>query len=68
MPILYIPNDPEARKVPKPRAVTPSRKRPDGRADFAFGALPKPQVWPPDGDEFLRWQCREALLRATAMW
>ena len=68
MPILYVPNDPEARKAPPPRKLRPSRKRATGRADFAFGAMPKAQVWPVESDAYLRWQCREALLRAIAMW
>jgi hypothetical protein len=68
MPILYIPNDPEARRAPKAARIRPSRARPAGRADFALGTLPRAQAWPLDSDEFLRWQCREALLRATAMW
>ncbi len=68
MPILFVPNDPEARRGPKPREITPSRKRASGRADFAFGTMPKAKVWPAGSEEFLRWQCREALLRATAMW
>jgi len=68
MPIHYIPNDPEARKAPALREVRPARKRASGRADFAFGTLPGAQPWPIDSDAFLRWQCREALLRAVAMW
>jgi hypothetical protein len=68
MPILYVSNDPEARKAPPPRKLRPSRKRASGRADFAFGTMPKAQPWPVDSDAFLRWQCREALLRAIAMW
>jgi hypothetical protein len=68
MPILYIPNDPEARKAPPARSIRPARKRASGRADFALGALPKAKPWPEDSSEFLHWQCREALLRAVAMW
>lgn len=68
MPILYVPNDPEARAGPPPRAVTPARARKAGRADFAFGTLPEAKAWPADSDAFLRWQCREALLRALAAW
>lgn len=68
MPILYIPNDPEARKGPAARQITPARKRGKGRTDFDFGKLPEAKVWPLESDEFLTWQCREALQRALAMW
>lgn len=68
MPIRYLRNDPEARKAPPDALVRPSRKRAAGRADFAFGTLPAAQPWPAGSDAFLPWQCREALLRATAMW
>ncbi len=68
MPILYFPNDPEARGQRAPRTIRPSRNRAAGRAGFAFGTMPKAQPWPADSDAFLRWQCREALLRAVSAW
>lgn len=68
MPILYFPNDPEARGQRTPRTIRPSRNRAAGRAGFAFGTMPKAQPWPADSDAFLRWQCREALLRAVSAW
>lgn len=68
MPILYIPNDPEAKRNAAARTITPARKRGKGKSDFDFGTLPKAQVWSLDSDEFLTWQCREALQRALAMW
>src|SRR5687768_6721534 len=68
MPIRYIPNDPEARRGAPAREIAPSRKRAKGRTDFDFGTMPKAKVWPLDTDEFLFWQCREALLRSLAMW
>ena len=68
MPIRYIPNDPEARRGAPVRDITPSRKRAKGRTDFDFGKMSKAKVWPLHTDEFLVWQCREALLRSLAMW
>jgi hypothetical protein len=68
MPILYIPNDPEARKAAKPRRVAPSRRRASGKSDFVFDALPPAAVYDAGTDEFLAWQCREALLRTLTMW
>jgi hypothetical protein len=68
MPILFIANDPEAKKDPAPRRITPARKRKAGKTDFDFGPLPVSKVWPPDSDEFLVWQCREAVLRALGAW
>lgn len=68
MPILYLPNDPECRRGLEALKITPTRKRGKGRTDFDFGALPPAKVWPVDSDEFLTWQCREALQRALAMW
>jgi hypothetical protein len=68
MPILFIPNDPEAKKDPPPRKIKAARKRGAGRTDFDFGPLPKQKVWPVDSDEFLVWQCREAALRALGAW
>jgi hypothetical protein len=68
VPIFYIPNDPEARKAAKPRRVAAARKRGGNRSDFAFDELPRANVYASGSDEFLGWQCREALLRALAMW
>lgn len=68
MPILFIPNDPEAKKSPPARKIAPAGARKAGRTDFDFGALPQQKAWPPDSAEFLVWQCREAVLRALAMW
>ena len=68
MPILFIANDPEAKKDPPPRKITPARKRRSGRTDFDFGRLPKQQPWPAGSDEFVVWQCREAVLRALGAW
>ena len=68
MPILFVANDPEAKKDPPPRKITPARKRKAGRTDFDFGPLPKQQVWPAGSDEFVVWQCREAVLRALGAW
>ena len=68
MPILFIPNDPEAKKSPPARRIAPALARRRGRTDFDFGTLPQQKVWPPDSREFLVWQCREAVLRALAMW
>ncbi len=68
MPILFIPNDPEAKKDPPPRKIKAARKRGAGKTDFDFGPLPKQKVWPVDSDEFLVWQCREAALRALGAW
>lgn len=68
MPILFIPNDPEAKKSPPARRIAPAAARKAGRTDFDFGALPAKKVWPPDSEEFLVWQCREAVLRALGVW
>ena len=68
MPILFIPNDPEAQKSPPARKMAPAAARPRGRTDFDFGTLPQEKVWPPDSREFLVWQCREAVMRALAAW
>ena len=68
MPILFVANDPEAKKAPSPRKITAARKRKAGKTDFDFGALPRQQVWPAGSDEFLVWQCREATLRALGAW
>jgi hypothetical protein len=68
MPILYIRNDPEARKGAAAGPITPARKRGKGKSDFDFGVLPEAKVWPLDSDAFLAWQCREGLQRALAMW
>lgn len=68
MPILFIPNDPEAKKAPPARRIQPAPARRSRRTDFDFGSLPKKKIWPPDSDEFLVWQCREAVMRALAMW
>ena len=68
MPILYIPNDPEAKRGAAPRTITPARKRGKGKSDFDFGALPKAKVWPLHSDEFLTWQCREGLQQALRLW
>src|SRR5512145_2577609 len=68
MPILFIPNDPEAKQGAKPRRLAPTRKRSSRKTDFDFGALPEAKVYATDSDEFLVWQCREALLRTLALW
>ena len=68
MPILFIPNDPEAKKSPPARTISPAAARQRGRADFDFGILPQNRVWPPDSKEFLVWQCREAVMRALKAW
>jgi hypothetical protein len=68
MPILYIPNDPEAKKGAAAGPIKPARKRGKGKTDFDFGALPEAKVYPLESDGFLVWQCREALQRALAMW
>ena len=68
MAILFIPNDPEAKKSPPAREITPARIRKKGRTDFDFGALPQQRIWPVQSEEFLVWQCREAVMRALAVW
>ncbi len=68
MPILFIPNDPEAKKAPPARRIKPAAARKSGRTSFDLGALPQKKIWPPGSDEFLVWQCREAVMRALAMW
>jgi hypothetical protein len=68
MPILYIRNDPEAKKGVAAGPVTPARKRAKGKTDFNFGKLPEAKVYPLASDGFLVWQCREGLQRALAMW
>ncbi len=68
MAILFIPNDPEAKKSPPARKIKPAGARRAGRTTFDFGALPQQKMWPPDSAEFLVWQCREAVMRALAMW
>jgi len=68
MPILFIPNDPEAKKASPARRIKPAAPRKSGKTDFNLGALPQKKIWPPDSDEFLVWQCREAVMRALAMW
>jgi hypothetical protein len=68
MPILFVPNDPEAKKAPAPRRIKRARARRKGKTDFDFGKLPAMQVWPLDTEEFRVWQCREAVLRALATW
>ena len=68
MPILFIPNDPEAKKSPPPRKIAPAAARKKGKTAFAFGTLPPLKVWPPDSAQFLVWQCREAVMRALLMW
>ena len=68
MPILFIPNDPEAKKSPPPRKIAPAAARKKGKTAFDFGTLPPLKVWPPDSAQFLVWQCREAVMRALLMW
>jgi hypothetical protein len=68
MPILFIPNDPEAKKSPPARRIAPAAARKRGKTDFDLGPLPQKKAWPPGSDEFLVWQCREAVMRALAMW
>jgi AcrR family transcriptional regulator len=68
MPILFVTNDPEAKKCPKPRAIAPAGKRGSGKTDFDVGPLPAEKVWPANSDEFLVWQCREAVMRALLTW
>ena len=68
MTILFIPNDPEAKKSPPARKVAPAAARRAGKTAFDFGTLPQLKVWPADSPEFLVWQCREAVMRALAMW
>ncbi|HEX3137801.1 MAG TPA: hypothetical protein VHT22_09340, partial [Casimicrobiaceae bacterium] len=68
MTILFIPNDPEAKKSPPARKIAPAPARRTGKTTFDFGKLPQLKVWPADSPEFLVWQCREAVMRALAMW
>ena len=68
MPILFVPNDPEAKNGPPAGHVTPKPARKAGTTDFDMGALPAKKVWPVDSREFLAWQCREAALRTLGMW
>ena len=68
MPIIFIPNDPEAKDAPKPHAIKPARARKQGKTDFDFGTLPGLKPWADDTAEFRIWQCREAVLRALGTW
>jgi hypothetical protein len=68
MPILYVPNDPEARNASPPRTIAPVRARRRGATDFDFGTLPERRVWPVESEPFRVWQCRETLLRALGTW
>ena len=68
MPIAWFRNDPEAKHVDAPSRVTAHKARGPGKTDFDLGKLPVQKVWPQASEEFLTWQCREALLRSLDAW
>jgi hypothetical protein len=67
MSINYITNDPAANNPPI-RVIQPHANRPSGRAGFNYFNVVAQNQFPPLSDEFLFWQCREAALRAVAVW
>lgn len=68
MPIRYFPNDPAATTLPA-REVVPAPDRDDSvEAGFSFGKLPDEREYPDGTRDFVRWQCREGVLRAVRAW
>jgi hypothetical protein len=68
MSINFIPNDPLAVADVPLRVQDPRPNRPAIRAGFNFSDAVPEKVYEIDTEDFLFWQCREAVLAAVETW